>query len=110
MSTGIARRQQWLINFIIFKIVVPIATAIMSHINPNGTFRTTTKSAADVLAAGLDCNPVLGEKPKCLYLQGSELARMSPEAEDPKKLSILWADSIRYADLKEGDTILVNWQ
>jgi hypothetical protein len=72
--------------------------------------RTVDKAAKDILAAAFDSSPFLGEQPKGVYLDGSERAEISAEAQDPKKREMVWRDSIGYAGLKEGETILAHWQ
>lgn len=58
----------------------------------------------------MDSNPVLGERPQGLYLDGSELAEVSPEAKDEQKRLMVWRDSVRYTGLKKDETMLVNWE
>lgn len=95
-----------------FQIIFPLLAAIQQWRNPNGnnSIRTPEKSAGDVLAAAMDSNPVLGERPQGLYLDGSELAEVSPEAKDEQKRLMVWRDSVRYTGLKKDETMLVNWE
>lgn len=93
------------------QVIFPILAAIQQWRNPtaNNHFRTPDKSAGDVIAAAMDCNAVLGERPQGLYLDGSELADISPEAKDEGKRLMVWRDSVRYTGLKKEETMLVNW-
>lgn len=89
---------------------MPWLAVLLTWLWPNGTNRTTKKSSGDVIAAGFDCNPTLGEeRPKGLYLDGEERRQMAAEARDPKKRDVLWRDTVRYTGLKETDTVLADW-
>ncbi|KAK3689099.1 putative short-chain dehydrogenase [Podospora appendiculata] len=112
MPTNIARHSPWFIRILMFQILFPLVARVAMWRDPTGNpaYRTPDKSAADVLMAAMDNNPVLGERPKGLYLNGSEICETSVEAKDPKKREIVWRDSVRYANLKEGETVLANWR
>lgn len=78
---------------------------------PNGTWRTPQKSASDVLAAAFNCGPLpLTERPKGIYLNGSETGEYKSEAKDPMKGQVIWEGSLRFTQLIGGETILQNWQ
>ena len=87
VPTGLARHSPWFIRVLMFKIIFPFVAALQAWRNPEGnnTIRTVDKSAGDVLAAALDSSPSLGERPKGLYLDGSELGETSAESKDAKK-------------------------
>ncbi|KAI3395407.1 hypothetical protein diail_1336, partial [Diaporthe ilicicola] len=93
-------------------IIGSIYTLVM-HISgriwPNGTLRLTHKSAGDVLAAATDTKSPFGERPKALYMNGSEPKSVSVEAQDAEKRAAVWKASINYAGLKEGETCLADW-
>lgn len=93
-------------------IIGSIYTLVM-HISgrvwPNGTLRLKHKSADDVLAAALDTRPPFGNRPKGLYMNGSEPKEVGVEAQDEKKRASVWKASIRYSELKEGQTYLADW-
>lgn len=112
VPTNLARRSPFVIRVIMFQIIFPLIAAIQQWRNPTGnnSIRTPDKSAGDVLAAAMDSNPVLGERPQGLYLDGSELAEISPEAKDERKRLMVWRDSVRYTGLKGEETMLVNWE
>lgn len=94
-------------------LVIGSIYTLMMHISgriwPNGTLRLKSKSAGDVLAAALDTKPPFGERPKGLYMNGSEPKKVGIEAQDEKKRASVWKASIKYAELKEGETCLADW-
>ncbi|OTB00280.1 hypothetical protein M426DRAFT_238631 [Hypoxylon sp. CI-4A] len=111
MATGIVRQSPWWIRVLFFKIFVGILSRVLVRLYPNGTWRTPRKSARDVLAAAFDCGPPpLTERPKGLYLNGSEIGEYNSEAKDPRKGQLIWEGSVRFAQLKEHETVLHNWQ
>ncbi|EED23459.1 short-chain dehydrogenase, putative [Talaromyces stipitatus ATCC 10500] len=112
VPTNLARHSPFFIRVILFQLLLPILAAIKHWRNPTGNndIRTPEKSAGDILAAALDCNPVLGERPQGMYLDGSEVAEISPEARDESKRLMVWRDSVRYTGLKGEETMLVNWE
>ncbi|PQE12028.1 short-chain dehydrogenase protein [Rutstroemia sp. NJR-2017a BVV2] len=61
--------------------------AMQAWHNPKGNneVQTVDRAAKDILAAAFDSSSVLGEQPKGLYLDGSERAEISAEAQDPRK-------------------------
>ncbi|KAI1131980.1 NAD(P)-binding protein [Nemania abortiva] len=110
MATGIARHTPWFVRVVVF-LFAGILGSLLVRLFPNGTWRTPQKSARDVLAAALDNGPLpLTERPKGLYLNGSELGDYSSEAKDPNKGRVIWEGTVRYARLKRDETILQNWQ
>ncbi|PQE32203.1 short-chain protein [Rutstroemia sp. NJR-2017a WRK4] len=112
VPTKLARHSPWFIRVLLFQVIFPLVAALQEWRNPNSNndIRTPAKSAKDILAAAFESNPVLGEQPKGLYLNGSERSDVSAEAQDPKKREMVWKDSVRYTGLKEGETVLANWQ
>ncbi|KAH6701396.1 hypothetical protein BKA61DRAFT_205325 [Leptodontidium sp. MPI-SDFR-AT-0119] len=76
---------------------------------PNGILRTNEKSAGDVLKACFDTED-LGECPKALFLNGSEIGQASVEARDEGKQRILWGGSLGLVGLVEGETVLEDWR
>jgi hypothetical protein len=108
MPSGIARRNNdfmMCFNIALMHVLAPLITWFM----PNGAVRTPYKSAGDVLRCAFDTKE-LGEYPKALYLNGTLPLEPSKEAKDEGKTGMLWKDSIRYTGMKEGDTVLKNWQ
>ncbi|ROV92427.1 hypothetical protein VPNG_09606 [Cytospora leucostoma] len=106
MSTGMPRLASWFIRVLLFQIIFPI----VAYLAPNGPIRTTQKSASHVLQAAFDSGPALGEFPKDRYLDGTEPRETSAESRDPQKRDLVWKTSVHLAQLKEGETALVNWQ
>lgn len=106
MMTGITRHAPWVIRVLLFQIIYPIIAWLM----PNGPVRATRKSASDVLRAAFDSDAVLGQFPKDLYFDGTEPMETSAESKDAQKRDLVWKASVRYADLKQGETVLVSWQ
>ncbi|KAF3760402.1 NAD(P)-binding protein [Cryphonectria parasitica EP155] len=94
----------WLKTFL-FTLVMYIA-AILS---PNGTLRSTAKSASDVLAAAVETRPPFGDRPKGLYMNGSEPKDVSVEAKDAEKRASVWRAAVQYTELKQEETCLVDW-
>ncbi|KAF3397419.1 WW domain-containing oxidoreductase [Talaromyces pinophilus] len=105
MSTGLQRHASWFIRVLMFRIVLPLMLLLMS----NPPFRSTQKSASHILQAAFDSNEVLGEYPKDLYLNGDELWETSEESRDGQKRELVWKETVRYTQLKEGETILAAW-
>lgn len=83
---------------------MPWLAPLMAWLQPNGPLSTVKMGAADIIGAALE----RGESPKGMYFYRSELSEMTPEAKDEKKRERLWVDTVRYAQLKAGDSILVN--
>lgn len=106
VCTGLQRHAPWLIRVILFQIVFPLLGLLMS----NGPVRSAGKSASHILQAALESNPVLGQFPKDVYLDGTEKSDTSIESKDPRKRDIVWKESIGLAHLKEGETVLQNWK
>lgn len=98
MSTGLQRYASWFIRVALFKIIFPL----VAWLNPDGTVRTTQKSASHVLQAAFDACP--GRKGQ--YYNGTVALQPSAESRDPRKREMVWRESIRYAHLERGETIL----
>ncbi len=94
---------------VVVGILVPLLSVILSWLQPNGQLRTPAKSAGDVVRAAFDTK-TLGQHPKQVYLNGTDPLEPGAEAKDAAKRAMLWRDSIVYAQLKEGETALVNWK
>jgi hypothetical protein len=93
---------------LLVKIVMPLLVPLIAWLQPNGDVRTTWKSGGDVVRAAFDI-ATLGQHPNGTYLNGSSLEEPGPEARDTQKTNQLWRDSLDYAQVKEGDTILAEW-
>jgi hypothetical protein len=108
MPSGLGSRGNLVLRMI-FKVVLPVASTLASLTNPNGDIRTLSKSAGDVIQACFDTK-VVGDKPNGVYMNGSELGDVGKEAKDQVKCQTLWRDSLGYAEVKEGDTMLQDWK
>lgn len=107
MSTGLQRLASWPIRVLLFKIIYPILAFLMPSSSP---MRTTKLSASHTLQAALDNNSALGEYPKGLYFNGTEPWETSEEARDIVKRDLVWKETVRYAHLKQNETVLSDWQ
>jgi hypothetical protein len=52
----------------------------------------------------------LGKHPKALYLNGSEVGHVAPEALGENKQKQSWEEILRHADVKEGETVWSDWK
>ncbi|KAI1455488.1 NAD(P)-binding protein [Annulohypoxylon moriforme] len=104
---GIARRTDWLGRNIVHGIIMPVMGCVLMWLYPesNGKMRTTARSARDVMRAVMDISAA-----KAAYFDGTALAETASEAQDTRKQRMIWRDSVRYARLKEGDTMLKEWK
>ncbi|KAI1266342.1 NAD(P)-binding protein [Xylariaceae sp. FL1019] len=107
MSTGLTRRGNSVLNTV-GKVLSPFM-GVLVKIMPGNDFRTTAQSASDVIAAAFDTEK-LGVKPNGFYMDGHVKSEPGAEAKDDVKCERLWVDSLGYAQVKAGDTCLVNWQ
>lgn len=106
MGSDLARRGSFILSTLMMKTVMPLIGPVMVRMSPNGPFRTGWKSGGDVVSACFDI-----ETPKnTLYLNGSEEMEVAKDARDGEKRRVLWRYGIEAAGIKEGDTILKNWQ
>ncbi|CAJ2511097.1 Uu.00g067220.m01.CDS01 [Anthostomella pinea] len=107
MPTSLGTRGSFGIRalFALMNVVNPI----MSYIQPDGDMRTTALSASHVMRASLDTE-TLGERPNGVYLDGTRAREVSEEAKDEAKCRKLWEDTLDFAQVQEGDTVLVDWR
>jgi len=103
MISGLQRLAPWFIRWVYKFIYPPIV-----YLNPNGKIRPTRRSASDVLEIAFASNS--DELPKDLYLDGRQPCETSAESKDIQKRKLVWTETVKYAQLKEGDTILGDWQ
>ncbi|KAI0602260.1 NAD(P)-binding protein [Biscogniauxia sp. FL1348] len=108
MPSGIGVRGGFVMQ-LVFYLVMPWLSPLMSVINPNGPVRTTWKSGGDVVRAAFDTE-TLGEHPNGIYMDGSQVGDVGPEAKDEIKCRKLWEDSLGFAQVREGDTVLADWR
>ncbi|KAI1639388.1 hypothetical protein F4809DRAFT_638647 [Biscogniauxia mediterranea] len=108
MPSGLGARGGLMIR-LIFYLVMPWLNPLMTALNPNSGMRTTWKSGGDVVQAAFDTK-TLGEHPNGIYMDGSQVGDVGPEAKDERKCRKLWEDSLGYAQVREGDTVLADWR
>ncbi|RYO92134.1 hypothetical protein DL766_001861 [Monosporascus sp. MC13-8B] len=105
MGTGLVRRGNWFTRVLLWPIILPLLAPLLTWLQPNGDVRTIGKSSADVLTAAFET----GSEVRGKYFNGSEPQEVVPEAANIKKRAMVWRDSVKYAQLTEQDTTLVNW-
>ncbi|OTA55298.1 NAD(P)-binding protein [Hypoxylon sp. EC38] len=110
MISGLTRRSNWFVRVVLLQFLGALLAPILTWLSPNGDLRTTWKSAGDVLHACFDTDGGLGEHPNGVYLNGSLISDVGPEAKDDAKCRRLWKESLEYAQIKEGDTVLADWR
>jgi len=109
MSTGMQRNAPWFMRYLIFGIIYPIMTMLWT--SGRTAARTTARSAADVLWAAFDVGePLPGPLPKSLYFDGRELLATSKESRDEQKWALVWRETAKLANLREGETALADWR
>ncbi|KAI0534426.1 hypothetical protein GGR58DRAFT_516144 [Xylaria digitata] len=108
MPTGLTRRTSSKILKVAGLIAGPLMT-VLSKLSPNGHYRTPAQSANDVINAAFDTK-ILGERPDAVYMNGASVGDVGPEAKDAAKCERVWKDSIGFAQIKEGDTVLADWR
>jgi hypothetical protein len=107
-GTTLLTPMPFYIRWIIMYLMVPIQ-AIWVLIFTNGRFRTPTQVGRDLVWCCWDTK-TLGEKPKGLYLNGTEISKSSVETLDEKKQGRLWKESWELVGLKEGEVGLKDWK
>ncbi|KAI1279655.1 hypothetical protein F5Y07DRAFT_357385 [Xylaria sp. FL0933] len=95
MPTGIVRHGNWMTRNIVVPIFLSLVAQVAVLFQANPYFRTTSKSASDVLAAAFETGPRLRGK----YLDGTEISDVSSEAADTKKREMIWTESVRLTGL-----------
>ncbi|KAI0452866.1 hypothetical protein F5B21DRAFT_481398 [Xylaria acuta] len=108
MPTGLTRRTHSRFLKMVSVVAGPLM-AIVSKLSPDGHYRTTARSANDVINAAFDTKK-LGEKPNGVYMDGASVGDVGPEAKDAAKCEKLWKDSLGFAQMKDGDTVLAAWR
>jgi hypothetical protein len=107
MSSDITRRRGFGMKVLI-KGLMPVLAPILVYSNPNGTFRTTRKSAEDVYRLCWEVKPPPKGQP--LYVNGTDELETSREARDEGKRKELWNYGLEVLQLKGEGTVLKNWQ
>ncbi|KAI1165898.1 hypothetical protein F5B18DRAFT_134286 [Nemania serpens] len=89
-------------------VAKPLLDAL-SRRSPNADFRSTAQSADDIVNAAFDTE-MLGERPNGVYMNGSAVGELGPEAKDAAKCRKVWEGCLRLAQVGEGDTVLADWR
>lgn len=82
---------------------------MISLFKANPLIRTVKKNGDDLLRVCFD-QKTFGEYPKGVYINGSVLYHTPKEAHDEAVQGRVWKQSLVCAGIKEGDTILENWE
>ncbi|KAI0428148.1 hypothetical protein F5Y09DRAFT_332813 [Xylaria sp. FL1042] len=97
MPTGIVRHSSWMTRNVVVPIFLSLVAQLAVLFQANPYFRTTAKSANDVIAAAFETGPRLRGK----YLDGTKISNISSEAGDTKKREMVWAESVRLTSLTQ---------
>ena len=104
ITTSTPRLVSWAPRVLISRILYPVV-----RLKPTNTTVTLSRAASDVLEAAFAAGEV-GELPKDKYYKGSTPAETSEESRDAVKRQMVWKETVSMAGLKDGDTVLANWQ
>lgn len=107
MVSGLQRNAPWFIRVVLFRVIFPFIVWLKPH---GELVRPPSRSARDVLDAAFGIVGDDGAAPKGLYFDGNKRFETSQEAKNPNKRALVWGETVKFAGLKEGDTILGNWQ
>ncbi|KAF5012235.1 hypothetical protein FDECE_1694 [Fusarium decemcellulare] len=107
MGSGLTRRGRFFLFKFLVQWILPIIAPIAVKLNPNATFRPLWKSARDALRLCFEVDVPAG---KLLYLNGTDELETAKEARDGAKRKALWAYGLEAAQIKQGDTLLQDWQ
>ncbi|KAH8156637.1 hypothetical protein CIB48_g11609 [Xylaria polymorpha] len=108
MPTSLTRRTSSKVIKMASVVAGPLMT-LVSKLSPGGDYRTTARSANDVINAAFDTEK-LGERPNGVYMNGAVVSDVGPEAKDAAKCEKVWKDSLGFAQIKDGDTVLAAWR
>ncbi|KAM0442614.1 hypothetical protein ACHAQK_004310 [Fusarium lateritium] len=106
MGTDLTRRGSAVMYYSL-KLVAPLVAPLLVRFSPNGDFRPAWKSAGDAIQLALKTEALAG---KSLYLNGTDELETAKEAQDYAKRKALWTYGLEAAQIKQGDTILQDWQ
>ncbi|KAF5671736.1 short-chain alcohol dehydrogenases/reductase [Fusarium heterosporum] len=106
MGTDLTRRGNALMYYGL-KYIGPLLAPLVIKFNPNGDYRPSWKSAGDAIQLTFETEALPG---KSLYLNGTDELETAKEAQDEVKRKALWAYGLEAAQIKQGDTILQDWQ
>ncbi|WZH39866.1 Short-chain alcohol dehydrogenases/reductase [Fusarium acuminatum] len=106
MGTDLTRRGSAVMYYGL-KFVAPLVAPLLVKFSPNGDYRPAWKSAGDAIQLAFETEASAG---KPLYLNGTDELETSKEAQDDAKRKALWTYGLEAAQIKQGDTILQDWQ
>ncbi|KAH6961217.1 hypothetical protein DER45DRAFT_560394 [Fusarium avenaceum] len=106
MGTDLTRRGSAVMYYGL-KFVAPLVAPLLVKFSPNGDYRPAWKSAGDAIQLAFETKASAG---KPLYLNGTDELETSKEAQDDAKRRALWTYGLEAAQIKQGDTILQDWQ
>ncbi|KAF4947025.1 hypothetical protein FSARC_14060 [Fusarium sarcochroum] len=106
MGSDLTRRGS-LLMYNSMRILAPIVTPLLVWFKPNGDFRPLWKSARDAVQLAFEAEVPAG---KLLYLNGTDELETGKEARDGAKRKALWTYGLEAAQVKQGDTVLQDWQ
>ncbi|MCJ1356240.1 MAG: hypothetical protein MMC33_006234 [Icmadophila ericetorum] len=86
--------------------IVTVLVRVMMYFSPNGVFRTTEKSANDLLNACFD-ETKFGKHPQGVNINGSEVKLTSLDSRDEAKQRKLWQGTLRLLKMDEAETALL---
>ncbi|KAH8844088.1 hypothetical protein MCOR27_008563 [Pyricularia oryzae] len=109
MPTPLTRRANPFF-VLVGRAIFPILIFLSGLFSKNPEFRSSKKSAKDVMAAALSEDEPYGRSPKAVYYNGDEISTSSAESRDKRKGLELWRSSVEYTGLTEGETCLRNWR
>lgn len=107
MVTGLQSRAPFFIRVVLFQVIFPFILWCKPDGGPVGPLQ---RSAADVLEAAFGEVGKDDALPKASYFDCRVPHGTSLESKDGAKRELVWKETVRYAGLKEDDTILTNWQ
>jgi hypothetical protein len=86
----------------------PTLVPIILHLNPNGPVHSRQRTASDALEGAF--GSFSESPPKDLYVSRTTPLETSTESRDASKRKMAWKETVKHANLKEGESILSNWQ
>ena len=95
-----------LVMYILLSIVMIPIQWVWTMIFPNGRFRTAAKAGADLVFACFD-TITLGDCPKAVYLNGTDISDSSPETHDEAKQRRLWVETAQLLKGKSRELEMV---
>lgn len=100
-GTSLSLKFPWPLYFIFQYFLVPFQW-VWVYVFPNGRLRTASKAGQDLVFACFD-KANLGQHPRAVYLNGTEISDSSPETHDEVKQKKLWDETCNILALTEGD-------